>query len=291
MPSAVHTVTDVAAARDKPRKKYRRVLLGAAVLAALGLGGALAAIVGSGSASSPSNDNYAVAVNKLCGLDDAQHRAQPGTIRAFKHELARARTWQQREEDVLQLVDTDITNGNNLLVDLEALQPPTTAAASWQRDATRGLNASLAALNTYALSLQGVRGEGQLVARVAASDHSGPRLTAAGDTVRVALTRIGGPNCLTPIPPVSFVPLLLPGSAPGGKAGKANPHGTAPAGGVPPVSTTPTSPPGGPPATPQTFGPSPPVSVPPPAASIVTTSPVSPGAATPVPTSVTTPAR
>ena len=235
----------VSSTSESWRTRYRRALLAAGLVVALALGGGVAEVLGSSSSGSSSalgsessvnatDHIYTVAVNELCRLDNAQHRAQPASIRAFKLELARARTWQQRQEDVLQLVDADITDGNNLLVDLEALQPPTAVAAGWQHVATHGLNVSLAALNTYALSLQNVRGEGQLAARVAAFDDNGQRFAATGDTVRVALKRIGGPNCLTPIPKVPFAPLF-----PNNGAEPGVPVYTAPPQASPPAITTP----------------------------------------------------
>ena len=159
-------------------------------------------------ASSP--NVYAVEVHKLCSLADSQLRALPGSVHVLKSKFAVASTWQQRHQAVLEEVDSRITDADNLLTDVESLQPPTVTGASSRQHAANAIKTTLAALNTYQLSLQNVQSERQLADRVAAFDHHREHFSGNVVTTRVGLAQIGGPNCLTPDPALPVVGIPTP---------------------------------------------------------------------------------
>ena len=189
-----------ASASRRPRRRLRLVLTGVGGIAVVA--GAVAAIV---ALSSSSPTSYAAGVTKLCALADSQQRELPGLVRTLSTELTTASTWQQRQEYVLQEVNSRITDAGNLLTAVDSLEPSSTAAASWRGIAAKSIKTTLTALNGYQLNLQSVQGESQLVSRVAAFDHNRGRLIAGAVTTRIALAHIGGPQCIAPAPALPVV--------------------------------------------------------------------------------------
>jgi hypothetical protein len=183
-----------------PRR--RLWLLLTAVGSAVVLTAAFASIVAPGASS---QTDYAAEVSKLCNLADAQQHALTGSARTLRRELISASSWQQQQQYVLQATDSRITDAANLLAVVDSLEPSTAAAASWRDMTVKSIKTTLTGLDDYQLNLQGVKGENQLVTRVAAFDHNRKQFVANSVTTRAALTHVGGPNCLAPDPAMPVV--------------------------------------------------------------------------------------
>lgn len=199
-----------------PEAPFRWRLVGVGIVVLLVC--AISAMVALGS-SGPTS--YATEVTNLCALAASQQHALPASVRTLKTELTTASTWQQRQQYVLQEVDSRITDAGNLLADVGSLEPSTATAASWRDTAANSIKTTLTALDDYQLKLQDVRGQSQLDHRVAALDHNRDHFVANSVNTRVALTHIGGPHCLAPssaLPVVGIPPASSSANKPVGVA-------------------------------------------------------------------------
>lgn len=183
------------------RHRYRALVLGVVLFVGVASAVLVSALSG--------QTTYPPAVSKLCALDNSQHQMVLGSMDRLQTELLNASDWQRQRRYLLQDVDNRMTDANNLLIDVEALQLPTATAASRQGAAAGGLKASLAALSAYQLRLESVGDDHQLLAAATALEHTNQQFLAEAETTRVALAKIGGPSCLSPEPALPVI-LLHP---------------------------------------------------------------------------------